>query len=129
EGLAGEVLSARDRTRQWRIQFGAGNLYHTDRWRQLRGGRVHSNEAVGIATAKTAPHGHDFTPALQAFAKPVTVINGDQEHIRTTRAFWQRTLEPLPNAELVVLEDAGHAAWIDQPAGFETALRRALAKC
>ena len=129
EGLAGEVLSARDRTRQWRIQFGAGNLYHTDRWRQLRGGRVHSNEAVGIATAKTAPHGHDFTPALQAFAKPVTVINGDQEHIRITRAFWQRTLEPLPNAELVVLEDAGHAAWIDQPAGFETALRCALEKC
>lgn len=129
EGLGGDVLSAKDRTRQWRIQFAAGNLYHVDRWRELRGGRIHYNEAVGVATAKTAPHGQDFTPVLKAFGKPITVINGDQEHIRIRRAFWQRTLEPLPNVELVVLKDAGHAAWIDQPADFETALKRALAKC
>ena len=82
EGLGGDVLSAKDRTRQWRIQFAAGNLYHVDRWRQLRGGRIHYNEAVGIATAKTAPQGQDFTPVLKAFGNPVTVINGDQEHIR-----------------------------------------------
>ncbi|MDE0421197.1 MAG: alpha/beta hydrolase [Gammaproteobacteria bacterium] len=128
EGLEAEVLSARDRTRQWRIRFAAGNLYHVDRWRQLKGGRIYYNEAVGIATAKTFPQAKDYTEALKAFGGPVTFINGDQEHIRVNRAFWQATLARLPNAELVVLERAGHAAWIDQPSAFERELRRALAK-
>ena len=128
EGLDGEVRSAKDRTRQWRITFAAGNIYHVDRWRRLQGGRIYYNEAIGVATARTFPTHWDFTAALEAFGKPVTFINGDEEHLRLNRAFWEAMLAPLPNAELVVLERAGHAAWIDQPAAFEEELRRALAK-
>lgn len=129
EGLDGEVSGARDLHRKRRIRFAAGNIHDVSRWRQVGGGgSIYYNEAVGIATAKTSPDYWDFTEALKTFGKPVTFINGDEEHLRLNTAFWHSTLRPIPKANLVVLDQAGHAAWIDQPSRFEKELHRAVTK-
>lgn len=128
EGLSGDSLSDRQTTHQWRVRFAAGNIFHVDRWRQLKGGQVFYASGAGRAAGRTMGDGWDFTDALASAEFPITVINGDHDLVGFGGGLHRRLLEPLPDVEFVLLENAGHNAWIDAPAAHRAALLAALAK-
>jgi proline iminopeptidase len=67
----------------------------------------------------------DFRPKLGAVHKPVLVVVG--EHDRTTTQRAARVLhEGIPSSELVVVPDAGHMSFVEQPAVYLDAVRRFL---
>lgn len=128
EGLdrPAEELSARERTHAWRVRYAAVNIYHVDRWRQMKGGQVFYDAAAGRAAAETMAGEWDFTDDLEAAPFPITVINGTHDLAGFGGEVHAMLLDPIPNVEFVLLERAGHNAWIDRPAAFREALRRAL---
>jgi proline iminopeptidase len=128
EGLDGEELSDRQRTQQWRVRFAAANIYDVSRWRLMRGGRAFYNQRAGTAAGRTMPQEWDFTDALAALGRPVTVIMGDHDLVGFGGRLHQRLLGPLANVELILLERAGHNAWIDRPGALREHLRAALAR-
>jgi proline iminopeptidase len=127
EGLDGEQLSARQTTHAWRVRFASVNLYNVDRWRSLEGGRVFYSAAAGAAAGSTMPDGWDFMPALVEHPCTVTVIAGDHDFVDMGNLRWSDVAGELPNLKLRLLENAGHAPWIDRPVAFRTALRSGLA--
>lgn len=128
EGLNRDSLNAKERTYRWRIGFAAANIYHVERWRQLMGGQVFYNANAGRAAGRTMRQEWNFIPALRTLPHPVTVINGDHDLVGFGGKLHQRMYAEAPNVEFVLLENAGHNAWVDQPVQFRTALERALAK-
>ncbi|MCA1790232.1 MAG: alpha/beta hydrolase [Thioalkalivibrio sp.] len=128
EGLDRDDLTEKERTYRWRIGFASGNLVHVDRWRQIRGGMVFYNQDAGRAAGRSMPQEWDFLPALRKLSHPVTMINGDHDLLGFGGRLHQQMLEDLPNVEFVMLERAGHNAWVDQPERFREALLRALGK-
>lgn len=127
-GVLGDSLSARAKFQEWRIRFASVNVYHVDRWRQVRGGMAFYNQRTGNAAAKTMPATWNFLGVLRRHPYPVTLIMGDHDFVDMGAKQSRRWLTDIPNVELVVLKDAGHNVWIDQPTGFASQLRRALAK-
>jgi pimeloyl-ACP methyl ester carboxylesterase len=128
EGLDRDELTAKEKTFRWRIGFAAGNLYHLDRWRQMMGGMVFYSSAAGRAAGRTMPQEWSFLAALRALPHPVTVINGDHDLVGFGGELHRRMLADIPNVEFVLLEQAGHSAWVDQPERFRSELLRALEK-
>jgi len=56
----------------------------------------------------------------------VTVILGDHDLVDMGAARHRRWTASAPTVRLVVVRDAGHAAWIDAPREVTTALEQAL---
>lgn len=128
EGVAGDSLSDREATYQWRIRFASANIFHVDRWRQLKGGQVFYDAGAGRAAGRSMGDGWDFMDALREAEFPITVINGDHDLVGFGGELHGRLLDSLPNVELVLLENAGHSAWIDAPKVHRAILLEALAK-
>ncbi|HEX7089425.1 MAG TPA: alpha/beta hydrolase [Longimicrobiales bacterium] len=121
------ALSAKDRTNAWRIRFAGVNLYHVERWRQLKGGQVFYNDRAGRAAAETMPESYDFTDALREHRCRIWIIDGDHDYLDFGATHLRRWSARVPNVRLVILEHAGHVAWIDAPAEFRRVLAEALA--
>ena len=125
-------LSDREKTNVWRIAFAAANLCHVERWRDLKGGQVFYNSRVPAAIDRNTTQArrdslwNGFLPALQRFTGPVSIIAGDCDFLDPQAAWWRYAAPHLPRAHLIVLHDAGHNAWIDQPERFRSAVSRAL---
>ena len=51
---------------------------------------------------------------------------GDCDFVDPKAMMWRYAVAQLPTARLVVLQDAGHNAWIDQPQEFRRAVAQAL---
>jgi proline iminopeptidase len=67
----------------------------------------------------------DYRPTLGNVGKPTLIVVG--EHDRTTTPRAARVLhEGIPNSELVVIPDAGHMSFVEQPAPYLQAVRRFL---
>lgn len=128
EGLDRDDLSDRQRTHAWRVRFAAANIFRVDRWRAMKGGRVFYNQTAAQAAGQTMPEVWDFTDDLRDLAAPVTVINGDHDLVGFGGELHRQMLDPLDNVEFVLIEAAGHNAWIDRPEEFRAHLRRALGK-
>lgn len=121
-----EELSDRERSHKWRIGFAAVNLYRVERWPRLRGGRVFYDQSAGSAAGRTLPDTANFLDDMAAHDPPVTVIMGDHDFADPGLALYRPWFEPIDDIELVVLEEAGHVAWIDRPEAFREALARGL---
>lgn len=128
EGLdrSESALSGLQRTQLWRLRdVAAMNIYHIERWREVRGGRAFFNPAVSRAIIRSPAPG-DFRIALARFACRIQVILGDHDLIDMGGLMWQRRAQELGNIDLLILPDAGHLAWIDQPELFRTSLAAGL---
>jgi len=128
EGLNRDVLTDRENTARWRIGFASGNIYHIERWRQMRGGRAFYNGEIARLINRNTPdslRANQFG-TLQSSGVPVHVIVGDHDLVDFGLATWPTVAESLDNVKITRLEHAGHNAWIDQPGQFHDALRRAL---
>ncbi len=123
-GLDHDPTSARERTWAWRIRFAASNLYHVDRWTEMAGGGVFFKPDAAAAIRAGLPADYDYFPALRNHARSVTIAVGDHdvvdpggEHAEAASGGALRT---------VVVPQAGHNLWIDQPAQFSEITRQAL---
>ena len=126
EGLLGPDLSDREQTHAWRVRFASVNLAKPERWRQFRGGRVFYSQAAADAVLPSMPMKWDFSDLLVRF--PVSVVNGDQDYVDPGAEGWNEADPGDSLLHIEVLEQAGHSAWIDQPAAFYEAVHRALAR-
>ena len=133
EGLNRDSLSSKERTYKWRIRFAGFNTYHVERWREVEGGQAFYTSGVIRALRQNEPEGvwaeriRTARRALNEFAGPVRVILGEYDFITDPGGnVWPHVVGRLKDADLVVLEEAGHNAWIDQPEEFRNALNQAL---
>jgi proline iminopeptidase len=103
------------------------SLYHIERWRAQEPVRV--AVAAARATRASTNFEYDVGPLLAAHDRPVTVINGEYDYTVGPRGspLWrQLASRSARNVDVVVIPNAGHNVWIDEPGAFATALRRAL---
>lgn len=126
EGLEKESLSAKEATRAWRIKFAGVSLFYADRWRQMKGGRAFFNGEVNRASFATTPKRWDFTELLRNHDAPITGIIGDHDFTDMGAKFAHHWLDPIENVKLIVVRDAGHSLWIDQPTEFRKVLSEAM---
>jgi len=68
--------------------------------------------------------GYDLHDDLTMVTVPTLILYGSAEP--ATDLSGARLYETMPNSELVVIEDAGHFPFIEQPAEFADAVRRFL---
>ena len=122
-----DQLTQKEQSYKWQIGYAAHNIYHVERWREIKGGMAFFNEEVGAAVNEDAPEGGwNLMEELQKLDIPITVILGDHDLVDFGAKIWRDLIEDLPNGKLVVLEQAGHLPWIDQPDRFRSALQSAL---
>jgi pimeloyl-ACP methyl ester carboxylesterase len=80
-------------------------------------------EALAFFNRETAPH-HDVRPELPAVTADTLVVTGDHDFFGSLAA--DDIVAGIPRAHSVVLADAGHFLWVDQPAAFATEVRQFL---
>jgi pimeloyl-ACP methyl ester carboxylesterase len=114
----------------WRISYAAGNLYDLKHTNELTANLRFYNEEVANATLKTATKDNDFVSLLARHPYPVTVINGDHDLAEFGNWYYssKEFRAAAPKVEVVILRNAGHIMWIDDPGGFRKALKKGLSK-
>lgn len=128
-GLNKPNLTAKQEYFLRRIKSAAGTIYHIERWRQFRFYYVNRDAAQGARTGQDAVY--DWSKTLAAHPRPITVINGEYDYAvgRKGSPIWKRVVgTEARNVKLVLINDAGHNCWIDDPIGFRIALREALTR-
>jgi proline iminopeptidase len=123
-GLDRETLTDREETWRSRIEFAGWNVYHVERWRELRGGGAFVNVEAGEKAGATLPSSWDLRSSLDSVRSPITVILG--EHDWTPPSVGRELFGGVSDCELVVVSGAGHYVWVDQPERFRSEMVRAL---
>lgn len=82
------------------------------------------HDAVFWAVAPQLTPTFDLRPALKNLKAPVLVIHGKQDPLETA----QEVHDAFPGSLLLVLENAGHFPWMEQPQAFYRTLREFLAE-
>jgi proline-specific peptidase len=108
-----------------RITFAATNTHHVKNWRKLPSAFYYKEQA-GMMAARTTPDQFDFTETLKKLQIPVTVIQGDDDYLSINLN--KEWIPEVPNAELKIIEKAGHNCWIDNPEKFHAFVLEALQK-
>ncbi|QKH38015.1 alpha/beta hydrolase [Achromobacter pestifer] len=86
-----------------------------------------SMSAAGAASMLAAVEGVDYTQALAAVRAPVLVISGEHERSHPLASALDLRAA-LTHGSLCVLPDCGHAAHLERPLLFNTAVREFLAR-
>lgn len=81
--------------------------------RDLLAQRIGANDRRSYLHAMRAIPGWSALAAVRELKTPLLVVAGDRDY--TPVAYKQSYVEQLSNAELVVIEDSGHATPLDQP--------------
>ncbi len=123
------VLKDRAWTQAWRISFTTVNTCNNKNWRSMQGGMAFYSQKAANALLSDPQYEErvkEFWPALQAFKGPVHVIMGTCDYVDLGPALWPHVVPRLPDAQLEIVDDAGHSIWMDKPDEFQKALERAL---
>jgi proline iminopeptidase len=107
-------------------QVGA-EMVRVERWREGLPARV--NPVAARATRASTNFEYDVGPLLAAHPFPITVINGELDYTVGPRGspLWRRLAETTaPAVRVVVIPDASHLVWRDDPDAFREALEEAL---
>jgi proline iminopeptidase len=80
-------------------------------------------DALAYFNRETAPT-FDLRPLLRAITADTLVVTGDKDFLGTLAA--DELVAGIPRARSVVLAEAGHYVWIDQPNAFATEVRQFL---
>lgn len=94
----------------------AGRLFPKPEQQALRAllaQRIAANDRCSYLHAMRAIPGWSALAAVRELQTPLLVVAGDRDY--TPLAYKQSYVEQLGNAELVVIEDSGHATPLDQP--------------
>ena len=126
-GLNKPSLTPYEASQLRRINSAAGSIYKVTRWRQ----NVFfiANKETAQAIRNSTNFVYDWTKILSAHPFPLTVINGEYDYVVGSKGspIWKRVVKTeATNVRLVLIQDAGHNSWIDDPEKFRNALRQAL---
>lgn len=116
-------LSDRESSHFYRKRDASLFLRYPERWWQLRW--YFFRPEVGEAVASSMPPSYDFVAALKRHKGKVTVIVGAHDIVDLGGRLARHYFEGSP-VKLVILQDAGHYAWIDQPERFYEVVLEAL---
>ncbi len=76
-------------------------------------------EMLAYAAAHEYPI--EYEDQLASIQRPVLVIAGEQDRVCTPRA--QRDMGVIPHSEVVIVPDAGHMSFVEQPDDYMTTVR------
>ncbi|MDQ2070830.1 alpha/beta fold hydrolase [Natronospira bacteriovora] len=122
-GLDGDELSARERSMRWRVNFSSVNLYDISQWPRMQGGMfyaVEAGQAAGRDMMESQPW--NYIDDLLGHHESVSVIMGDHDFNDFGGKLYSHWFAGSDSVNYVLLENAGHNAWVDQPAAFRAAL-------
>lgn len=125
-GLASGPLTPQQSTIRWRVNFAATNIYHIERWKQMRGGMVFYSQAAGSAAGRTFPKSWNFLDMYRKVDVPITVIVGSHDFVDFEGQLYPGWFEPIENVRYHLIDKAGHNAWIDAPEEFGRLLEESL---
>ena len=125
-----ENRSAKQMMELWRISYAAGKLYDLQHLKEVTANHRFWNEEVANATLKTSTKDNDFVSLMARHPYPITVINGDHDLAEFGNWYYtsKEFREAAPNVAVIILKNAGHILWIDDPSEFRKALKRGLSK-
>jgi len=128
-GLDKDNKTDKDKTYAWKIRFAGANIYNVKYWRKFKGGGAFYNKEAGLAAAKSMPSdGFDFISILRKHTYPISIILGDYDYLDMGGKVHKKQISYIPNIELIIIKNAGHVAWIDQPKEFNKIMKKALKK-
>jgi microsomal epoxide hydrolase len=94
-----------------------------ERMTELASELLKTPTAIGVAMLVADLYGEDLTPAIPKFDKPTLVIaSSASPELAQQRAM----AAAFPDGKLEVIDDAGHAVFVDRPDRFEAAVARFL---
>lgn len=127
-GLEKDQLTNKEKTCLWRIKFAAANIFNVNLWRQMKGGRAFYNQEAGTAAGKTLPQKWNFTNVLASQPYPISIILGDHDLVDMDGKMNKFFFTDIPDVEVMIIKNAGHNSWIDNPKEFRRLLHTALNK-
>lgn len=119
-------LTDKEQTELWRINFASVNIYRMANWRLIKGGRAYYKQEATVM-AESANWVYDYRQALNEIGK-VTIILGDHDFLDFNAENHKKLLANFPRVKVVVIKDAGHNIWTDDPHKFKIELNKALSK-
>jgi pimeloyl-ACP methyl ester carboxylesterase len=129
EGLLDKQgLSAKEETAKWKIGYASGNIYHINRWKQLKGGQAFYNPDIATLINENTTKGlmDNFLQTLESHSVPMYVIIGDHDLVDFGLSTWPDVAADIPHMDLLKLKNAGHNSWIDKPGKFNDYVEKAL---
>lgn len=120
-----EKLSDKEKTEFWRIQFAGANIYNIDKWNLMKGGQAYYNPNTGSLMSNSFDFNYDYSTSLTKTKFNVTLIQGQYDFLDFEANKHKQLIGRLP-INIVVIKNAGHNIWIDQPKQFKRELIRAI---
>ncbi len=121
-------LTSKEETNKFRISFASRFLYDMSRWNELIAGGPYYNAKTDQLTSQTMPASWDYYKNFRESKVPVSVILGDHDFLDMGASIVKKCTDGLPNAQVTVIEKAGHQIWTDQTESFRSQFDRALKK-
>ena len=100
---------------------GAGFCFARYGPRQAAYAALLRDEGVNVAAWLAGDEDEDLRPLLSHITAPTLVVAGEADCLVAPVAS-QELAEELPHGRIVVLADAGHYPWVDQPDPFRSAV-------
>ncbi len=120
------LLTQKEKTEYWRINFAAANIYQIKKWNVLKGGRSYFKTEPAVMT-ETVHWDYDYRAVLHNNGK-VTVIQGQYDFLDFNGEIYKSQILDFKNIAYITLPNAGHNSWVDQPILFKNRLSAALSK-
>jgi len=126
--LEKQDLNAKQQTAKWRIGYASGNIYHINRWEQLKGGQAFYNSDIAALINENTTNGlmDDFLATLKSHSIPMYIIIGDHDLVDFGLSTWPEVAGDIPHMNLYKLKKAGHNSWIDKPERFNYFVQESL---
>lgn len=125
--IPADKLNAQQRSVRFRIDgLASFNLYHVERWHELEGGGVYYTEAVDDAVGDSFPDQFSILSTLKTHPVPITVIQGDSDYTDPGATGWQAQQSTYPGIKVLVVPQASHYSWVDDPEDFAKDLATGL---
>lgn len=103
-------LTDRDRGFVHRVTQAAINLNDISKWRELEG-LFYYEQKAGVAALESMPPDWDYSKTMQTLNKKVIVAIGKDDYLPFS---WGQRWKKV-GVETLLIEDAGHIPWVDQP--------------
>lgn len=113
----------------WKLQYATGQIFNLENWKLVRGGGAMFNPKLNplLSPEKTGEQ-FDFLNIIKNHSYEVHYIFGYHEFGDYGVRLHQKWLNDLDHVILNILEESGHAVWLDKPIAFQNILKKALTK-
>ena len=117
-------LSHKEMTDYWRLIWATVNIYDVKKYNLLKGGRAYY-KGEAVIFGETVNWNYDYRSVMNN--TKTTIINGEYDFLDFhSDSSLETLLNGFPNIRLVIIPDAGHNSWIDNPKLFKQYLSTAL---